>query len=66
LIWSERPRSVHTAGSCPRHGVGSAPHRNTRQKMDYGTRNELLRITARDVIADPGRLWRMRFALLPD
>jgi hypothetical protein len=34
--------------------------------MDYGTRNELLRITARDVIADPGRLRRMRFALLPD
>jgi hypothetical protein len=34
--------------------------------MDNGTRNELLRITRLDVIADPDRLRRMRFALLPD
>jgi hypothetical protein len=58
--------SVHTAGSCPRHGVGSTPHHNTRQKMGNGTRNELLRITRLDVNADPDRLRRMRFALLPD
>ncbi len=34
--------------------------------MDNGTRNELLGITRLDVIADPDRLRRMRFALLPD
>jgi hypothetical protein len=34
--------------------------------MDNGTRSELLRITRIGVIADPSRLWRVRFALLPD
>ena len=35
-------------------------------KVDNGIRNELLRVTRLDVIADPDRLRRMRFALLPD
>jgi len=34
--------------------------------MGSGTRNELLGIIRLDVIADPDRLRRMRFALLPD
>ena len=53
-------------GSYPRHGVGSTPYHNTGQNMDSGTRNELLRITRLGVIADPGRLWWVRFALPPD
>jgi hypothetical protein len=34
--------------------------------MDNGTRNELLRMTRPDVIADPGRPRRMRFSLPRD